>query len=833
MQRENFYLDLLKDFNNSSSAFKHIKDKSLNFKSDEGQISFDFFTEKDKRRKRTFTHIFFNKNTNVKVTCDYLNQHFRSLLNTDLFIYIARTKQKNSKTVETVKSLLNTNSRLSNEGGIQVDYVQDILIDISSRFNKISFKGIEYDTPKVFINPAFLPFEGANSDEKIADNAYINNWYKQENSPLLVILGKAGIGKTTVAQFFSNEIIRDRKNLRNIFINSAEVKKRLIDDYEDASRIDLYDIYKSSSSQKEYLDKKLFKYNLDTGNIFLIIDGIDELISKVKNFDLSGFIRSVNDLNQQLKNSKIIITCRNEYWEDLDIKCEIVNLLPFDIIQSEKFFAGTYNKKTDDRIVKKSLELAREIHKNESSQTENLYHPYALDLISKVIMDKANIKDKDIDSEIFDMNIETDYILAKMCYRENYLSGKTRITNLSVDQQIMIFQYISIVHGGIVNWAQLADAIFFGLNKNITNEQDLDEEKLKKLSESFSSHPFLDASNQTEIKFSYDFLNDYFKSSYIAHYIDYDDLREISRDFLSFLEDCTFDSDIVKDIARRVKSLNEKRITNLKFLMLEIEAKDFKPVIKMNLFSGVFNIAYHINSSQNDKVENTVFINKLFSENKIENLCLVNIKDKLEFDFSEIDEFRNCHFQYYNSFWSNTIARKNRFYNCSFIELGTKTSKSTLDWVIDKNYTNFDFNSGHRYNKQINFGMDTEFIEQFNKTSAKDELIKEEVKQFVSKFIHFFWHNNHFQSQNLMIEDDACKYPLKLKFSSFGSIPINFERFIEIVDDLNILEYPNFQGIEKVNISKAFRPELSSYIKQKNYSEIFNELIEKVYTEIR
>ncbi|WP_420573032.1 NACHT domain-containing protein [Kordia sp.] len=826
-----FYKHLLEDYNTSSSEFRYFSDKSMNSFSEEGTISYDYFVEIDKRRDENNIHIFFNKGTNSITTANYLFKHHRRIFKTRVFIYLSRNKSNSPNLIDRIEEIITPT---------HIDFVEDILKEISEKKTGINFSKITYDTPKVFINTTISEKDLKTNENvyRIADQNFISSWYKKDNSPVLVLIGKAGIGKTTIAQYFSNTITSVNENTKNILINSVEVKRRLIDDYKDNSKINLYDIYQSSINRQSFLDEKYFRYNLDTGNIFLIIDGIDELISKVNNFEISDFLDSVNEYNQQIKNSKIIITCRNEFWETTDHNIQILNLLSFDKKQTEDFFHFTFNKETNQRKYDKALNLAVDFHKNNDEKSKNIYHPYALDLITKIIRDDVLLKEE-LNTRILNPKKNTtDYIIAKMCFRENYLLGKSRITNLSIDEQVKVFQYISIVKNGLTNLEELEESVFFGINKNISTSQDFETNKLTK---SFSSHPLLTEVNGA-IKFTYDFLVDFFKATYLAFYLDLelDKLIELEDDFLKILEDCSFGSQLVIDIAERVKSWGDKEITYIQFLIEKISDSSFSLRKKIKLYSGVFNIIYAINKKflkyerlEPSKVENTKLLKKVYGEYEVKHLCMFNITEKVEFDFNGIKLFENCHFYKYPYFWGNTEDKGNKFINCSFRELGIKTLQKSLQWVVDMQYTNFGFNSQSIFNLSSHVGMDSEFLEQFNKSKGKDISIKEEVDILTSKFIDFFWRRNYLQSQNYTLSDTSCKVPFVQKFRTFSDLPVTLDKFMELVKDLELIEFSDFQGIEKINISKKYRPEITDYLVQGSFSNILYTLNTRLYEMVR
>ena len=64
-------------------------------------------------------------------------------------------------------------------------------------------------------------------------------------------------------------------------------------------------------NDEESIDAHSLTLNVSSGNLLIIIDGLDEIQSKLKErFDLESFIESVIDLNDTYYNCSVIITSR-------------------------------------------------------------------------------------------------------------------------------------------------------------------------------------------------------------------------------------------------------------------------------------------------------------------------------------------------------------------------------------------------------------------------------------------------------------------------------------------------------------------------------------------
>jgi hypothetical protein len=831
---------LLNDFNLNDVEITHLSNKSINTRIDSSIISFDVFIEKDKRTHRTSFHIFFNANTNSIKTAQYIKDTNPEYFKFDVFFYLLRRKGNSNSIVESIEKLFKQKKSGGSSLLTSIDYACDIVKKISKTKSDLNFEPIKFDVPSAFINPTIeinpLSQDEINSKQITkATKEYILEWFENSDKPILVTLGKGGVGKTTIAEYFSNMIIEEFKNTSNIFIDSVEIRSRLSYNNGD-SYLSLYDIYKESIKELNVIDEYYFGKNLDYNNFFIIIDGIDELISKVPNFDINQFLDSIISYNNQIESSKIIITCRSEYWNIDRDNVQLIELKAFDLCQMEGFFKKNFNG--DERKIKRSIQLANDFHNNSKEVIEeNIYHPYALDLITSIIKQDIHLKDT-LETTHLNTKIKTDYIIAKMCFREKYHSGKPRVTNLSIDEQVKILEYIAIAHNGNINKSQLKDAVYFGINKNIGNN--IQEINYENYTKSLVSHPLLrlNKSNNT-ISFAYDFYTDVFKAIYIAYNLSNENLlEEVKIELLNFISEFKFGNQIVIDIKNRVTQWSESNKTNLSLLIELIEEnKELNSKAKTYLFSGLFNLGYELNKtsipnySPNKKTNVDLLVSLGFKNgDKIKNLCLIDVEEeKVLFDFSDVLIFENCIFYNYLSFWdiSNEWNEHALFNNCSFKNLGSRTSSKEILWLLDNNYKNFDINS------QKN--MDDEFKDQIKNNNEIVNELKLEIEKLVMQFIRFFWRSpNTFYSQNHTVIDASCKSPLSIKFSKFSSLNINLEVFIKLCDSLDFIEWSNFNNsIKKINVNSNHKSNLKKYIQTNDKPKIVEDLENLIYEKIK
>jgi len=833
MKRIEKITKILSDLSLNNSEIKHYPRKSKNFKNHDGRvINFDLFVEKDLRRKRDYFHIVFNGNTNAIETAKYLSKNHNDIFKLDTYIYILRKKGVSTEIIQKIESELP-----KREAVISVEFMSDIIKQISEHKSDIKFKRVNYTLPKAFINPTILEKKIIENSEEIkienkpATNYYIQEWIENTDKPILLILGKGGVGKTTIAEYFSNLIIEQNTNTSSVFIDSIEIKTKLKNDTDQLFSLSLYDLYKASQRDQNIIDEYYFGSNLDHHNFFLIIDGVDELMSKVKTFEIKPFIDSIKDYNKDIKGCKIIITCRTEYWNIKDNSIQEIELQPFDKIQMENFFLKNFEN--DPKKRQKSNALADIFHLNkEPNNIDNIYHPYALDLIVGIVGQTEDETDLGENLETIRLNtkIDTDYIIAKICFRESHHSGKPRVLDLSIDEQVKILEYLAaVINDTTISLDRLEEAVLFGINKNLEIDQEVDHANIAK---SFRSHPLLKFNDENKtISFAFDFYSDVFKSTNLAYILNNDtNFEEVTNEVLEIISNFKFESQLIKDISNRMREWEVEQKISVEQLIQIISKTNLSITEKENLYSGIFNLSFQINSKFSkskcqDKITNSELIEDVFMKNnQINNLCLVNIEEKIHFDFSRVLKFENCVFHGYSSFWSNKNDWNSnvRFVNCKFKELGEKSSNKEINWVIDNKYTNFDFNS------QKN--MDDEFKKQFIKIEDHEKELKSDIEKLVKQFIRFFWKSNVFYAQNYERRDDVCRSPLLTAFNKFSKLDVEIGDFIEKCDSIDFIKWSRYnKNTKKINLHPKFHSEFKKYIQTNDKPKIVKKLEESIY----
>lgn len=174
----------------------------------------------------------------------------------------------------------------------------------------------QYEKTPIFQNDCYIPLTAtleSKEDVGLIDD-YLDKWLKSKGQLQLTILGDYGTGKSTVAKRFA-----DRQAKRYLENPANERIPILIElkNYQKSIGIEslITDLLVNKYSV-EIKNFNAFKHLNDSGKLLLILDGFDEMASRVDlKVTLANF-REFDKLNSE--NSKMILTCRTHYFKSQD-----------------------------------------------------------------------------------------------------------------------------------------------------------------------------------------------------------------------------------------------------------------------------------------------------------------------------------------------------------------------------------------------------------------------------------------------------------------------------------------------------------------------------------
>jgi len=645
-------------------------------------------------------------------------------------------------------------------------------------------------------------------DEKKFDD--LTNWLSVPNEQVLVLRGNGGIGKTTVARyiadFFQFGIENVQKQKKSLFIESSEILYELERTQKTDEELNIYSFYEADLSKNEDYQNKLddvqFKVNLDNGNLLVVIDGLDEIISKVSNFDVNIFLNSIFDLYNEIGNAKVIITCRNHFWDNSKIndnfQLKVVELLPFDEPQARKFFDSSFNyeiKKTD-----KCIKIAKEfISKTDVSEIFE-YQPYVLDVIKNIVDSGGNVMKKDTNffSKYLTQDCTSDYIIYNVCRREN-----EKIKQISVDKQIEIFMKLSIKYEGIIPESKLSQIIQ-------EDSSIIDESKI----ETLKSHPFITTSNNRCV-IKYDFFTDIFKSIYVKSILNIDNAEPITEDVVRLMSNnCSLNSNLTREVANRVKFFSDNEILKIVEIISAIKKIELKNNVKVKAISGLFAIALRILHDRNKtNIEyNTKLLVDIFEINNcIQDLCIVNFSSydlPLVFDFSN-KTFNHCHFDNFSDFWSCTFNDNTLFTDCTLSNLHCDPNK--IISIKDS--------------QLVNCKKDSTIEEVFKNMQLSEQNIEAKIQSFLKSFFKIFIDTGRVVPRSLKPKSDSGRYKgnndIKSKYKKISPSYFELEELLKILFERKILSDYEFKDdkAKSYKISDSYVMDVTKFCNEGTQSE--------------
>jgi hypothetical protein len=698
-----------------------------NYEDKKSKIGFTLLRENDKLKKEVTHYLYLYNEINQSRTYSYINDKHKGILNRNTIVFIPKEENQvfPERRLRNIEKIFHPKN---------VSYIEDFIRELSS-------KAIEKDETEQYlnINNFILPeFSVANHKQKIE----IEKWLRTNNSPLLVVKGTAGIGKTTYAKYISDLFQNRSKSDASgtvLFIDSNEIQEELLYQQRLGKKLDLYSFYKAATANENPLDKELFSINLDAGNLLLIIDGLDEIISRNLSFDIDSFFKSINPATVGLGNSKIIITTRTYFWDKTNIDNNLlysIELMPFDLKRAKVFFEKTFMP--NEGKIKKALSISEDF-KLPSTDNTYYYHPFVLDIIKEIVSSNNEIlfTDHAFNSSSLNTEIKVDYIIGRICERE-----VKRVQQISVDKQIIFFIFLAVKEQGKIKGIDIKDFL-----TGVLNLKDISLSVI----ESFKSHPFLHYNFNTDIlNYKYDFFESYFNSLYISSLLSISNDTPIDFETIKLLSQKLYHgSDTITNITKRITVWDESNLLKIADIIQKVRDYPFDDfnIIKRAI-SGLFNLALSINFKfkTNDRSHNTQLLKDLFanSNGEIEHLVILNVtslEENIRFDFSNLN-FKNCIFENYSLFWDCNQNENTYFIKCSLRNIGSSNKEINIP------RENF-----------IDCDDDNSLFNAFNHNQKTAIVRTEKASVFLDSFFRIFYKNGQFKKISNSLLAEAHNYP--------------------------------------------------------------------------
>lgn len=779
------YVDFRKilNFYKRNSLFKEVaifEDKSK-------RIGYQLFSEFDSVLDTSTYYLYLYEGINQTQTyTDLMNKHGEIFSGkTVIFIPIEKDQKNIELRKNNIKEKFKPISLFYIDEFIREHCTPKVIQDESEKYLNIK----NFITPEIHIG-----------DETTSLKSYFEKWHKQIDDPILVVKGSGGIGKTTLAYYFADRLIEFTPSNYVLFIDSSLIKDSLIKN-KNRENLNLYNFYEAlfdiTDNIHEKLSEDLFQLNVDAGNILIIIDGLDEIISKVPNFDTTRFLESIKLSSSDLGNGKVIITCRSYFWDSSGFSGKdfpVIELEPFTESQSKEFFKKSFEN--DTKKLSNAVRLANGF-KFPEGENKNIYHPYVLDIIRSIVESDNNLVDfelSEVESSYLCKYISNDYITYRICDREI-----KRVGQVSVDEQIKFFIYMSVNRGGLIMSDNLHSEVKKAVGRTVDNTN----------IEAFKSHPFLVCKDGV-IKFKYDFLSDLFKAIYVSSFFIYDnDFETITDEFLEIVNDsCWYGSPISSDIPKRIVSWDDGNLLLVSDFISQIKSK-LNVLKSRKSIANIFNLCLQINHKfyPNDIESNTDLIKNLFEikNGQLDGISIIDLNgDKsIKFNFESVT-ISNSTIDNFGNFWKCKFDTSTRFVQSELVNLNEKISSSILG---KDNFIDCTFDSGL-----------TSAIETIDSNKGNR---RAKIKAFVHDFFHLFVSNGRLGRQ----WEHKVIAP---RFSGINKCNLNYKKVVSIFKSNGVLVISDELGKRKFTISDDSKADVNNYLNDGTLSDSITKIIQEL-----
>jgi len=781
------------------SAYPNYKLSQIH---ENNQLGFEIYECNDPRFRKSLFFFCFHHNARIEKSHEYIADHYKDILShSDFMILIPRDKsaRNSQRRLELFKAAF----VLAN-----VKFLEDFLLECTPekfRSPYIPFSIQDY------IEPSLLDLSSTN-----IEFSWFYKWFNHQNKPIAVIRGLGGVGKTTLVQKLSDEFVKQKPDTTVIYIDSKDILEELQEIHDSKHVFDLFVFYEATITKltkkgidsNAGLDNELFRLILDSGNILMIIDGLDEVIANVTQFDVKSFLKSIYYYSEDFGRSKVLITCRDYFWkksindeenpfteEDIELNFSTILLQPFDEPQAKLFFETKHP--ANSRRVTKSIQLAKAFIDGDGQDGSNKFIPFVLRIVDTMLDTNEDIDithESNFHSEYLYHTSKNDTITYNICRRE-----KDRIGQIETDDQIKLFvKFAAENYASSKPRASMTD--FDELIKSINSFY------TPSARDSLKAHPLLhiDRIGRTEdIYFRYDFLAEYFKGIYVTHHlINYDDEMYIGDRLIIILSNhAKLNNGFIRDIYYRVmghKQLVEDNILSLIAAIQYYTEADVSIEQKQRAISGLLAIAITLknNLSKPDTEKNTELLRHYFGDAE-KNLHDLYISDFNAYDNSmkTIFDFRgctlvNCCFDNYEYFWECKFDEKTKFKKCTF--KNSKFPKSKSHTLTAKNFEDCPMDE---IMKQLIHS---------NKNSQNDtnQKVENEIKEFFKLFI---WSG----------QPGVVSIKNNLHFQFRGTL-FELKPLLNFLSDSKVIEYHEAAkgDLDKVRISKNYFYDVKTFCQE-------------------
>ena len=521
--------------------------------------------------------------------------------------------------------------------------------------------------------------------------------------PIYVIFGDGGAGKTT----FCDQAVQ----LINRYQSSGLKKKAiLISSFDIPDEISvsggpvdsLQSLYSLVFDGDDVIDIHSFGLNVSSGNVLIIIDGLDEIQSKLKErFVLDKFIESVRELNDTYLNCSVLMASR-----EIDQK-------PFEGDDTHIFFIKGFDEQLIEKYLEKRFKGIEHPSKAAARAKDYISElvsncqvtPLILRLVCELAIDTGPARTSLQQSKYFKLDQPLDKVVYQLMDRE---IGKQFLGIKTCDQYFEILRDIVFQYAGRVSEDELFDLVALAI---AGTGVDYNQSTSKNY---HTSNLLSKKDNCFAVK--YDSLEFWVKARYLTYLINTKDTEKDQNVLRQLAQSCYKGGVLAKEICR-----HKNNETNYEGTVLREFIRSSSPsredLFGRKLISALLHI--HFEESASDRKENSEKILRLF---EAEHGAEIN-------GISIFGEFHPLDFSYFKV--------RDGYFN-GFSALGRSNIPENSVVFHSSTFTNFDpSHFGKRQLSWVNFDSDcvicNEIREIIDNTTEDKERRKEHIAADLKK----------------------------------------------------------------------------------------------------
>ena len=540
-----------------------------------------------------------------------------------------------------------------------------------------------------------------------------------------LVVAPGGMGKTWLCLSLSDGISQAIDQKRLVILITVETLRNYFVDVglnhiEINTLYELYDVYTKACKTAKSYDRGTFELSVLSGNITVIIDGLDELASVLQErFDLHSFFESIYALSSGLNSGQILITTRdNAQLREIDLKdfdIERYELLGFSDKDWTKYASRRFRKNANrENLTKKLMKL---LSQSELHDSDGRVFPFFLDVVCVILEEDESLIEPEgfsLDSEQNDYpsnNSVTDNIIHAVFNRE---IRRQRI-GISIDVLVWLISEVVSENGGVIN------------KKTLQHQLDLYfDTRSAELLQKILLNPLFNSSDDY-MSLKYEFLTSYFRSLYIINSIIRNQFTSESLNALAKANaNDSPEIDYVRKFFQSRRNDLEKYVSNLMPKLLELVRanKDLDPKkseTARRAISGllkIFVLSNGYSSLQISEKITELFSSGIGAYNQIDGLNIFG--DFPSLDFSGLT-ILNSRFLDYKNF-PRSKFKSTKFLYCTF-------NACANDGVLDSSILSAEFDSS------CALGDLEKLIDQAkSKESLSVKLVEDDCFQFLGSF---------------------------------------------------------------------------------------------------